>query len=262
MNLDIAGNAALVTGSSGGLGRAAATSLAAEGANVVINGRDEGRVDEAVEAISSVGTGHVIGIVGDLTDPDDITDLVSGTIDEFGQLDHLVTSVGGPKSNRFLDIPERDWYGTYDSLVMSVVRLVNESADALRDGGGTIVMITSRVVKEASETNPLSSAVRMSVIGIEKTLSRELAPEVRVNAVLPGSHNTPRIRELATQAVDRGDYESIDEVIESRARNIPLGRLGDPKELGDTVAFLSSPRAGFITGETITIDGGQSRSTL
>lgn len=263
MELSIEGNAALVTGSSSGLGRAAATALAREGANVVLNGRSEARLDEAVESVAASATGDIVAIPGDLTEPGDIDSLVEGTIDRFGRLDHLVTSVGGPPSDRFPDIPDRAWYEAYDALVMSVVRLARLAAGPLAaDGGGTIVNITSRVVKEAAPVNPLSSAVRMGVIGLEKTLSREFAPEVRVNAVLPGAHETPRILELAEQAVERGEVESVDAELDRRAGAIPLGRLGDPMELGETVAFLSSPRSGFITGAAIPIDGGQSCSNL
>lgn len=263
MDLQIEGNAALVTGSTSGLGKASARALLREGANVMINGRDETRLAAAIDELSSVGSGSVRGVAGDLTEPETIEALVESTLDEFGRLDHLVTSVGGPASNRFLDIPESDWYAAYDALVMSVVRLVGRAAEPLAaDDGGTIVTITSRVVKEAVETNPLSSAVRMGVIGIEKTLSRELAPDVRVNAVLPGAHETPRIRELAEQSVDRGEHASVDEALDRRARDIPLGRLGHPMELGDTVAFLSSPRSGYITGTTVIVDGGRTRATL
>ena len=263
MDLEIRGNTAIVTASTSGLGRAAAAAFVREGANVVINGRDEERLADAVEAIGDEGDGSVVGVQGDITDARTPDRLVRTAIDEFGTVDHLVTSAGGPPSGTVLDLPEEEWHDTFELLVMSVVRLIRVAADPLRsDGGGTVVHITSRAVKEAVTTNPLSSSVRMAVIGLEKTLSRELAPDVRVNAVLPGAHETPRIRELAEQAVERGEYESIEDELAERSESIPVGRLGDPRELGDTVVYLSSPRAGFINGTTVTIDGGQSRSTL
>ena len=262
MDLEIAGNAALVTASSSGLGKASATALAREGANVVINGRDEERLDAAAADIREVATGEVVAQPGDITDPDHVAALVEATVEAFGGLDHLVTSAGGPPSGAFLDTTDEDWYDAYDLLVMSVVRLAREAAPHLRDGdGGTLVTITSRSVKEAIDSLVLSNAVRMSVIGLEKTLSKELAPDVRANAVLPGAHETARIRDLVEQAVERGEYDSYEAGLDDWGTG-PLGRIGDPMELGDTVAFLSSPRSGFINGAAIPIDGGSTGSNL
>jgi 3-oxoacyl-[acyl-carrier protein] reductase len=263
MDLRIDGNAALVTASSSGLGKAAATALAREGANVVVNGRDEDRLEEAREEIEEVATGEVVAQPGDLTDADDVTALVDTAVEEFGGLDHLVTSAGGPPSGPFLETSEEDWYDAYDLLVMSVVRLVKEAEPHLREGeGGTLVTITSRSVKEAIDSLVLSNSVRMSVIGLEKTLSQELAPEVRANAVLPGPHETARIRELVEQAVERGDYDSYEEGLADWGEGIPLERIGDPMELGEVVAFLSSPRSSFVNGVSVPIDGGAGASNL
>ncbi|WP_372910278.1 SDR family oxidoreductase [Salinigranum sp.] len=262
MDLHIEGNAALVTASSSGLGKASAKALAREGANVVVNGRDADRLAEAAAEIRDVASGEVVAEAGDITDPADVSALVEKTVDRFGGVDHLVTSAGGPPSGAFLDTDDEDWYDAYDLLVMSVVRLAREAAPHLREGaGGTIVTITSRSVKEAIDSLVLSNSVRMSVVGLEKTLSKEFAPEVRANAVLPGAHETARIRELVEQAVDRGEYDSYEEGVTNWADN-PLGRVGDPMELGDTVAFLSSPRSGFITGAAVPVDGGSSQSNL
>ena len=262
MDLQIDGNAALVTASSSGLGKASATALAREGANVVINGRNEDRLKEAKAEIEEVATGEVVAQPGDLTNEDDIERLVETTVDEFGGLDHLVTSAGGPPSGPFLETDDDDWYEAYDLLVMSVVRLAREAHPHLQEGdGGTIVNITSRSVKEAIDSLVLSNSVRMSVIGLEKTLSQEFAPDVRANAVLPGPHETARIEELVEQAVERGEYDSYEDGLESWATN-PLERVGDPMELGNTVAFLSSPQSGYINGQSVVIDGGTTGSNL
>lgn len=263
MDLQIDGNAALVTASSSGLGKASARALAEEGANVVMNGRDEDRLQEAVEDVRADATGDIVGQPGDLTEPDDITALVERTVDEFGGMDHLVTSAGGPPSGPFLETNDEDWYDAYDLLVMSVVRLVRESTDHLRaDEGGTIVNITSRSVKEAIDGLVLSNSVRMSVIGLEKTLSKELAPDVRANAVLPGVHETPRIEDLVEQAVERGEYDSYEEGLKARSSGIPVDHIGNPMNLGRTVAFLSSPQTDYINGQAITLDGGSGASNL
>ncbi len=262
MDLQIDGNVALVTASSSGLGKASATALAREGANVVINGRSEEQLRAATEEIENVATGEVRSIAGDITDSDDVTALVEGTVDEFGRLDHLVTSAGGPPSGAFLETDDEDWQDAYELLVMSVVRLAREAEPHLRaDGGGTIVTITSRSVKEAIDSLVLSNSVRMGVVGLEKTLSKEFAPEIRSNAVLPGSHETSRIQELVDQAVERGEYDSYEAGMDDWASN-PLDRIGDPMELGNTVAFLSSPVAGYVNGAAIPVDGGSTGANL
>ena len=263
MDLGMEGDAALVTASSSGLGKASAASLAAEGVDVVLNGRDADRLEAAVADVERVATGEVLAQPGDLTDPDDVAAMVARPVEEFGRLDHLVTSAGGPPSGPFLETTDDDWYAAYDLLVMSVVRLVHAAADDLRaDGGGTVVTITSRSVKEAIDGLVLSNAVRMGVVGLEKTLARELAPDVRANAVLPGTIETPRISSLVEQALERGEYASYDEGVADWGEDIPMGRIGDPAEFGDVVAFLSSPRASFVNGAAVPVDGGQTRSNL
>lgn len=263
MDLNLNGDAALITASSSGLGKASATALAREGADVVINGRDEDRLAATAEEIREITTGRVVIQQGDLTVESDIKKLVRTAVNEFGRLDHLVTSAGGPPSGAFLETTDQDWYDAFDLLVMSVVRLVREAEPVLcEDGGGTITNITSRSVKEAIDSLVLSNAVRMSVIGLEKTLSRELAPEVRVNAVLPGSHETARIEKLVEAAVERGEFDSYEEGMKARGESIPVNRVGDPMELGDTVAYLCSDRAGYINGQAIVLDGGSGSSNL
>ncbi|WP_226022823.1 SDR family oxidoreductase [Halomicrobium salinisoli] len=263
MDLEIDGDAALVTASSSGLGKASAKALARDGADVVINGRDEDRLEEAREEVESVATGDVVAQPGDLTNGDDIEALVERTVDEFGTIDHLVTSAGGPPSGPFLETDDEDWQDAYDLLVMSVVRLAREAQPHLAegDGTGTIVNITSRSVKEAIDGLVLSNSVRMGVIGLEKTLSKEFAPEVRANAVLPGPHETARIQDLVDAAVDRGEYDSYEEGLADWAAN-PLERIGDPMELGNTVAFLSSPKSGYVNGTAVTVDGGSTGANL
>lgn len=265
MDLDLAGNAALVAASSRGLGKAAATALVREGVDVAINGREETMLETAAADLREEATddARVVPVSGDLTNPNDISRLVETTVDEFGRLDHLVTSAGGPPSGSFLETTDEEWYDAFDMLVMSVVRLVRESIDQLQaDGGGTIVTITSRSVKEALDGLVLSNSVRMGVIGLEKTLSRELAPEIRANAVLPGAHETGRIEELIEQGVDRGEYDDYEDGQAAFGSETALGRIGRPIELGETVAFLCSSASSYITGQSIVVDGGSGRSNL
>ena len=263
MDLELEDNAALVTASSSGLGFASARALAEAGANVTICGRDEERLEEAraelVDAEST--TGDVIAVQADITDPADISRLVGQTVEEFGGLDHLVTSAGGPPSTTFLETDEQDWYQAYDQLVMSVVWTMEEAhGHLLESGDGTITCITSRTVREVADGLLLSNSVRRSVIGLMKTVSREFAPEIRANAVLPGTIETPRIEELIEAGIERGTYEDYEEGLAELASEIPMDRIGEPRELGEVVAFLSSPRASFVNGAEVPIDGGLMRS--
>ena len=261
MDLRLSGNAALVTASSSGLGKASATALAREGANVTICARGAEDLEAAREEVDAVGDGDVLALQADITDPDDVSNLVETTVEEFGGLDHLVTSAGGPPSGPFLDINEKDWYTAYDLLVMSVVWCCEEAYPHLVESeAGSVVNITSGSVQEVIDNLVLSNSVRRAVIGLMKTLSREFAPDVRVNAVLPGAHETSRIEELIHQAIDRGDFESYEEGLASWSDGIPLEHVGDPGAFGDAVAFLASPRASFINGASLPIDGGKMRS--
>lgn len=261
MNLELEDNTALITASSSGLGLASAKALAREGANVVICARSAERLSSAETEVEKVGDGDVLAVPTDITDPDEIEALVELTVDEFGGLDHLVTSAGGPPSGPFLDTMERDWYAAFDLLVMSVVWLTERTHPHLvASDAGTVVNITSTSVREAIDGLVLSNAVRRAVIGLMQTQAREFAPDVRVNAVLPGAHETPRIQELVEAALERGEFESYEEGLSNWASDVPMNRVGDPMELGEVVAFLSSERASFVNGVALPIDGGQLRS--
>ena len=263
MDLAIRDNTAIITASSSGLGKAAAESLLKEGVNVVINGRDKERLKETAEELKKLKSGKVTAVQGDITKKEDLEKIVQTAVDKYGRLDHLVTSAGGPPSLSFVDSKEEDWYYAFDLLLMSVVRLVKESLPYLKkDGGGTVVNITSISVKEAINDLVLSNSVRMSVIGLMKSISKELAPAVRANAILPGFHETKRVQELFEKQVAEGKFKSYQEAVDAKRKNIPLQKIGSPAELGDLIAFLSSPKSSYINGSSIVIDGGSSSSNL
>ncbi|WP_049922217.1 SDR family oxidoreductase [Halopiger djelfimassiliensis] len=261
MDLDLADNTALVTASSSGLGFASARALADEGCNVAICGRARERLESAREDLADVATGEVIAVRADITDPDDVSDLVSRTVDECGGLDHVVTAAGNPPSTTFLETDERDWYRAYDQLVMSVVWTIEEAhAGLLESDYGTITCLASRTVREVADDNLLSNSVCRSVIGLVKTVSREFAPEIRANAVLPGTIETPRIEDLVEAGIERGAYDEYEDGLADLASDVPMERVGEPSELGDVVAFLSSPRSSFVNGAAVPVDGGSLRS--
>jgi NAD(P)-dependent dehydrogenase (short-subunit alcohol dehydrogenase family) len=266
MDLALDGNAALVTAGSAGLGRASALALAAAGADVAVCGRSADHLDDAREALRAAGNGDVLAVEADITEKEAVEGFVERTVDEFGRLDHVVTSAGGPPSGPFLDTDDGDWYRAYDLLVMSAVwttraaypHLAEAAADAV--DASTIVNITSRSVQEVIDGLVLSNSVRRAVIGLMKTQAREFAPEVRVNAVLPGAHETDRIGDLIEQSVERGEFADYDEGRESWSEGIPLERMGRPEELGEAVAWLSSPASSYVNGTALPVDGGSLRS--
>jgi 3-oxoacyl-[acyl-carrier protein] reductase len=263
MDLGIEGNSAVVAASSSGLGKASAKALAEEGTNVVINGRDPDSLSATADELRETAVGEVVTHPGDLTEPADCEALVERAVGEFGGLDHLVTNAGGPPSGPFLDTDDADWQHAFDLLVKSAVRLCRAAHDPLAaDGGGSIVCSTSHSVKEAIDNLVLSNSVRMSVVGLEKTLSREFAPEVRVNVIMPGAHATDRMEYLIQNAVELGEYDSYDESYDAWTEDIPLGRMGDPDRFGQVVAFLCSEPASFINGTAVMVDGGTGRSNL
>jgi glucose 1-dehydrogenase/3-oxoacyl-[acyl-carrier protein] reductase len=260
MDLELAGNTALTIASTSGLGLASATALAAEGAEVAVCGRSESHIESAREQLEAAGDGRALAVQADVTDPDEIEAYVEEVGDTFEGIDHVVTSAGGPPSGPFLETTERDWYTAFDLLVMSVVWTTRTAYPYLRDSeAGSIVNITSRTVKEVSDDLVLSNAVRRGVIGLMKTQAREFAPDVRTNAVLPGAHTTDRLQELIEDSVERGDYPDVETAM-AEWSDAPLGRPGDPRELGDVVAFLASPRSSYVNGACVPIDGGATRS--
>lgn len=261
MELRLDGNTALCTAASSGLGLASATALASEGADVAICGRTAANLEAAKAQLQEIGEGAVLTVEADITDPDHVAAFVEETAEELGGIDHVVTSAGGPPSGPFESMDDTDWYDAYDLLVMSAVWTLRESRPYLEDSdAGTAVAITSRSVREVIDGLVLSNSVRRAVIGLVKTLSREFAPSVRVNAVLPGAHETSRIENLIDAAVDRGEFEDYEAGYEDWAADVPLDRIGEPEELGDVVAFLSSERASYVTGTALPVDGGSIRS--
>ena len=267
MELGLTGKVAIVAASSQGLGRACAEALAREGARVVLNGRRPEALAQAAQAIRqvmSVKGADVHTVAGDITDPETISRLVKATLARFGQLDILVTNGGGPSPGTFADLTEQDWAAGLDSTLWPVVRLIRAAlphlAAAKERGGGRLINIVSTSVKQPIPGLFLSNALRPAVIGLAKSLSVELAPDgILVNNVCPGSFDTDRIRHVY-EARAKGSPYTPEQVAAQAAEAIPLRRLGDPRELGHVVAFLASDKASYLTGQTLSVDGGMVNS--
>lgn len=259
MDLGLSGKVALVGGSSRGLGRAVATELAAEGADVVICARGEEALEEARAEIEAETGGSVAAVAADLSTTEGIDAVVEGARRAFGPVDILCTNTGGPPAGSFEAHDIETWRSAERLLLESVVELVRRVLPNMKDRGwGRIVTITSIAVKQPVQNLILSNSMRAAVTGLARTLANEVAPRgVTVNNVMPGYTHTARLEELAGAS-----GEDDDDAFERWTREIPMGRIGQPRELAALVAFLASERAGYITGTSIPVDGGWIRSLL
>lgn len=251
MDLHLNGRTAVVCASSKGLGKACAATLAAEGADVVINGRNPETVASAVKEISSVAKGRVIPIVADLT-TEEGRSLIMKPIP---QPDILVTNCGGPPFGNFRDFDRRDWMRAIEGNMLSAIDLIKAVIDPMiHRRGGRIVNITSVAVKAPIAELCLSNGARSGLTGFVAGLAREVSRfNVTINNLLPGTFATDRILEQARHAANNISYE--EQVALLQAQEVS-GRMGMPEELGAVCAFLCSDHAGYITGQNILMDGG------
>ena len=260
---DIEGLRVLVTASSRGIGFGIAKVLVREGAKVVISSRNKERLYRALHELNNIGSGEAYAVQADLTRREDIERLIKETIDRLGGLDALVYVTGPPRPGRFQDLRLDDWDYGVRLLIMSAVWLTYYSLPYIMESTNpSITYVTSVAVREPIETIALSNTLRISVHGLVKTLARELGRKnIRVNAVLPGYIYTDRIKEIASDKASRTG-KSVDEVINDMVKEVPLGRIGKPEEVGYLVAFLISKYASYINGASIPIDGGLLRSVF
>jgi 3-oxoacyl-[acyl-carrier protein] reductase len=256
MDFGIKGQGAIVAAASRGLGRACAIALAAEGVNVAVFARDLDALNETVAATREHGV-EAVAIQADVTEPDQIRQVVERAASEFGRLDILVCNAGGPPPGTFATTDEEQWELAFQLSLMSVVRLVNAALPHMRrQGGGRIMNLLSTSVREPIDGLILSNSIRPGVIGLAKTLSQELGPDhITVNNIITGSIMTDRQRSLRERTAQQLGI-TVEEAIKRVEKNIPLGRLGEPEELAALVAFLASRQAAYITGASIPVDGG------
>ena len=261
MDLGLRGKVALVAGASQGMGRATALGFAREGAKVAICARGEAALNETADQIRKQTGGEVLAMVADMSKPDEIKKFVNDSANHFGRIDVIVNNAGGPPPGEFMKFTDDDWNNAFNLSFMSTMRMTREAVPHMRKvGGGKVVNITSYSVKEPITGLVLSNAVRSAVIGLAKTLSRELARDnILFNNVCPGRIDTERAQKLNKARADRLG-RPVQEINKEMAAEVPLGRYGTAEEAADLIVFLGSERASYVTGTTIQVDGGLIRA--
>jgi 3-oxoacyl-[acyl-carrier protein] reductase len=260
VDLGLSGKVALVAASSKGLGKASALALAREGARITICARTEADLETTAAEIREETRADVLTVQADLTSAEAIQSVVAATVERFGGIDVLINNSGGPARGKFQDLTDEDWRQAFEVVTLNFVRFVRAVVPYMREKGwGRIVGIQSSSVKEPINNLDLSNGIRPGIAGLMKAIMPDLAKDgITINLVLPGVFLTDRIRRGLA-----GPTGQDDKTIEAHvAAAIPMGRLGDPTELGDLVAFLASERASYITGAVYQIDGGIIRSNV
>lgn len=249
MELGISGRVALVMAASKGIGRGVSAALAAEGVRVAMASRSRERIERAASEID----GTAIGLVADSHDLDRMAELPAEVAEQLGPVDILVTNTGGPPPGGALDNSREEWERAYRELVLSPRALVEATLSGMRERGwGRVVNVASSSVREPIPHLTLSNVHRMALVGFFKTLASEVAADgVTVNTVATGRFATERLAAA---------WDSWEEMERGAAEGVPAGRLGQPEEYGDLVAFVCSERASFLTGTVIPLDGGMLRS--
>ncbi|GGT26946.1 MULTISPECIES: SDR family oxidoreductase [Streptomyces] len=246
MDLGLKDRVYIVTGATRGLGLAAARELAADGAKVVLTGRDRER---AAAAAAGLG-GNAVGVGADNADPQSAARLVAAAKEHFGRLDGILISVGGPAPGTAADNTDEQWTAAFETVFLGAVRLARAAAAELGESG-VVAFVLSGSVHEPIPGLTISNGLRPGLAGFAKSLSVELGPKgVRVLGLLPARIDTDRVRELDALSGDAAAARAANEA------RIPLRRYGTPEEFGRTAAFMLSPAASYLTGVMLPVDGG------
>ena len=263
MDLGLRGKVALVAAASKGLGRATAEELAREGAMLAICARGKDALMRARDEIAKSTKQEVLAIAGDLSKSEDVNRITQSAIEKFGKVDILITNAGGPPSGKFESFTSGMWRDAIDLTLMSVINLAAAVLPGMKERKwGRIINITSIAVKQPVDGLMLSNSLRSAVTGFARTLANEVAADgITVNNILPGYTRTERVETLADATAQREGI-SADQARSRWEREIPMRRLGEPREFAALAAFLASERASYITGTSITVDGGWTKGLL
>jgi 3-oxoacyl-[acyl-carrier protein] reductase len=257
MELGLKHRSAIVCAASRGLGYAVARELAGEGARVMICARGDERLQAARQAIIAETRADVRAVAADLATTAGIDAVARAAEQAFGPVDILVNNTGGPPSGRFESLGWDEWQRATENLLRGTVELTRRVLPAMRGRKwGRILNVTSITVKQPVDGLMLSNSLRAAVTGFARTLASEVAKDgVTVNCILPGFTNTERVEQLAAATAAR-EGTSPAEVNARTVAQIPMGRIGEPREFGALAAFLVSERASYITGQSVAVDGG------
>lgn len=260
MDLNLQGKVALVVASSQGLGKAIAAELAKEGADVMLSGRDEDKLQAVQEELQQAAQGRVAYHRADITDAEEIKCLIKAAHDAFGRIDIVVNNAGGPPGGEFEKLTDEHWQKAFELNLLSYVRVIREALPYLKKQGGRIVNIASSSIKQPIPGLILSNTFRTGIVGMTKTLAEELAPyNILINTVAPGRIATDRVAFLDQLKADK--LGSTREQVENESKKqIPLGRYGHPEEFAKVVTFLVSDACTYVTGSAWLIDGGMVKS--
>lgn len=258
MDLGIKNKIALVAASSQGLGKAAAFSLAYEGVNLVICSRNEKSIRSTADEIQKATGVNVYPIVGDVSKPADIDKIVELVLKKYERIDILVNNAGGPPTGKITSLPDSEWEKGFNLTMMSMIRLTRAVLPIMeQQKWGRIISIVSLSAKQPIDDLLISSTLRPGILGMTKILANQYGKfNVTVNTICPGYVLTQRQEELSRSRSAEKNI-SMEEYLAESAKNIPIGRLGKPEEIGDVIAFLASERASYVNGANIIVDGGQ-----
>jgi 3-oxoacyl-[acyl-carrier protein] reductase len=257
MNLGLKDRVALVAASSQGIGCATAEAFAAEGCRVAMCARNEQTLQVAADKIREQHNSDVLAVALDVADSAAVSCFVATIAEQFGSVDICVTNAGGPPAKEFLAVTVEEWQRAIEQNFLSAVYFAREVIPHMqRRRWGRIITLTSITTKQPVADLVLSNAVRAAVVGLVKSLANEFGKDgILVNNVAPGFTATDRLKELAkSRASNSGESER--EIFDGWAADAPLKRLGDPREVAETIVWLASERASYITGQTVLVDGG------